>query len=82
MADFETRLSAMVSKELTGDAAQIGGLVEQLTRSLGFAIAIASRGDAAMADTLLEGASGYLAEEVARHEKLARLMASFRQTRP
>lgn len=82
MSDFETKLGAMVSKELTGDADQIGALIERLTDALGLAIAVASRGDAHTADTLLEGASGYLAEAVAQHEKLARFMAVARRFRP
>ena len=73
--DFQTKLGAIVAKELTGDADQMGVLIERLTDALGLAIAVASRGDAETADTLLEGASGYLAEAIAHHEKLARFMA-------
>ena len=56
----------MVAKELTGDAEQIGALIERLTDALGIAIAVASRGNAETADKLLTGAEGYLAEAIAR----------------
>lgn len=81
MSDFETKLGAMVSKELCGDAEQIGALIERLTNALGLAIAVASRGDGATADTLFEGATAYLTEAIAHHEKLARFMAVARKTR-
>ena len=75
MSDFESKLHAMVAKELTGDAEQIGALIERLTNSLGLAVAVSSRGDAKAADTLLTGIDGYLVEAVAQHSKLARFMA-------
>ena len=80
--DFQAKLSAMVSKELCGDAEQIGALIERLTDALGLAIAVASRGDGQAADTLFEGATAYLTEAIAHHEKLARFMAVVRSNRP
>jgi hypothetical protein len=75
MDEFETKLGAMVAKELTGTAEDIGALIERLTDALGMAIAVASGGNAEAADKLLTGAEGYLAEAIAHHEKLARFMA-------
>lgn len=80
MSDFETKLGAMVSKELCGDAEQIGALIERLTDALGLAIAVASRGDGKIADTLFDGATAYLTEAIAHHEKLARFMVVARRT--
>jgi hypothetical protein len=84
VSEFETKLSAMVSKELCGDADAIGALIERLTNALGLAIAVASRGDGDTADTLFEGATAYLTEAIAHHEKLARFMAQsgFRKNIP
>lgn len=82
MRDFKTKLGAMVAKELTGDAEQIGALIERLTDALGLAIAVASRGDGRTSDTLFEGATAYLTEAISHHEKLARFMANVRDARP
>lgn len=79
MSDFETKLSAMVSKELRGTADDIGTLIERLANALGLAIAVASRGDRQTADKLLTGAEGYLAESVAQHRKLAEFMATVKR---
>lgn len=80
--DFQQKLSAMVAKELCGDADAIGALIERLTDSLGLAIAVASRGDVSQADELLTGAEGYLAECVANHAKLAAFMTTRRNPQP
>jgi len=77
--DFETRLGAMVAKELTGSPEQEAALIERLADSLGLAIAMATKGDPALADTMLTGVEGYLSEAVAQHSKLARLMAGARR---
>ena len=82
MSDFEAKLGAMVAKELTGTPEQGAALIERLTDSLGLAIAMATKGDAEAADTLMVGVEGYLVEAVAQHSKLARLMAGFREPRP
>lgn len=75
MSGFSEKLGAMVSKELCGDAEQIGALIERLTDALGLAIAVASRGDGQSSDALFEGATAYLSEAIVHHEKLARFMA-------
>ena len=79
MSGFETKLSAMVSKELCGTADDIGALIERLTDALGLAIAVASRGDTETADKLLTGVEGYLAEAVAQHRKIAEFMAAVKR---
>jgi hypothetical protein len=79
VSGFETKLSAMVSKELCGTADDIGALIERLTDALGLAIAVASRGDTETADRLLTGAEGYLAEAVAQHRKIAEFMAAVKR---
>lgn len=76
--DFQSKLSAIVAKELSGDADAIGTTIERLTDSLGLAIAVSCRGNIALADDMLTGVDGYLVECVARHAKLAAFMADSR----
>lgn len=75
---FQYKLSALVSKELTGDAEAIGMVIERLTDALGLAIAVSCRGNVSQADEMLTGVDGYLAECVAQHAKLAAFMADCR----
>jgi hypothetical protein len=77
--DFQSKLSALVSKELTGDADAIGMVIERLTDALGLAVAVSCRGNIAQADEMLTGVDGYLAECVAQHAKLAAFMAQCRR---
>ena len=76
--DFETKLSAMVAKELCGDADQRGALIERLTNALGLAVAVCSGGDHEAAERLLGGIDGYLADAVVEHSNLARFMNTVR----
>lgn len=76
--EFQHKLSALVSKELCGDADAIGAMIERLTDALGLTIAVACRGDIAQADEMLGGVDGYLIECVANHAKLAAFMADCR----
>ncbi len=76
--EFQNKLSALVSKELCGDAEAIAEVIERLTDALGLAVAVSCRGDIAKADELLTGVDGYLAESVAHHAKLAAFMADCR----
>ena len=76
--EFQHKLSALVSKQLCGDADAIGTAIERLTDALGLAIAVACRGEVSHADELLTGAEGYLAECVANHARLAAFMADCR----
>lgn len=76
--DFQHKLSALVSKELCGDAEAIAAVIERLTDSLGLAVAVSCGGDIARADDMLTGVDGYLVECVASHAKLAAFMAQCR----
>lgn len=78
MSEFESKLSALVSKELCGDADAIGAVIERLTDALGLAVAVSCRGKIDQADEMLTGVDGYLVECVARHAKLAAFMADHR----
>ena len=79
--EFQHKLSALVSKELCGDADAIGTLIERLTDALGLAVAVSCGGNIAKADDILTGIDGYLAECVADHAKLAAFMAECRSER-
>ena len=76
--EFQHKLSALVSKELCGNADAKGALIERLTDALGLAIAVACNGNVSQADEMLAGAEGYLAECIAQHAKLAAFMADCR----
>ncbi len=78
--EFQHKLSALVAKELCGDADAIGALIERLIDSLGLAIAVACRGDVGQADEMLGGVDGYLIERVVEHSKLAAFMADARNS--
>jgi len=71
---FQMKLSALVSKQLSGDADAIGTAIERLTDALGLAIAVSCGGDISKADDMMTGVDGYLAECVANHAKLAQFM--------
>jgi hypothetical protein len=79
--DFQSKLSAMVSKELCGDAETIAAVIERLTDALGLAVAVSCRGNIKLADDMITGVEGYLAECIARHAKLAAFMAECRGAR-
>ena len=80
MSEFESKLSALVSKELTGDADVIAMVIERLTNSLGLAIAVSCHGQIQRADDMLTGVDAYLVECVANHAKLAAFMAKYGQS--
>lgn len=79
--EFQHKLSALVSKQLCGDADAIGIAIERLTDALGLAIAVSCRGNISQADEMLTGVDGYLVEAVANHAKLAAFMAECRKAR-
>lgn len=79
--EFQSKLSALVSKQLCGNADAVGTAIERLTDSLGLAIAVSCGGNIAQADDMLTGVDGYLVECVARHAKLAAFMAEHRRVR-
>jgi hypothetical protein len=74
-SQFQSKLSALVAKQLTGDADAIAEAIERLTDSLGLAVAVSCGGDITRADDMMTGVDGYLAECVANHAKLAQFMA-------
>ena len=80
MGGFPSKLSALVSKELSGDADAIAMVIERLTDALGLAVAVSCRGDVSQADDMLTGVDNYLVECVAQHAKLAAFMAQFGRT--
>jgi hypothetical protein len=71
----QRKLSALVSKQLSGDADAVATAIERLTDSLGLAIAVSCGGEISQADDMMTGVDGYLAECVANHAKLAQFMA-------
>lgn len=79
--DFQQKLSALVSKQIAGDADAIALAIERLTDALGLAIAVSCNGDISQADNMLTGVDGYLVERVSDHAKLAQFMAQCRQSR-
>ena len=78
--EFQHKLSALVSKQLCGDADAIGTAIEGLTDSLGLAVAVSCGGNIAQADNVLTGIDIYLAECVAKHAQLAAFMADHRNS--
>ena len=78
--EFQLNLSALVSKQLCGDADAIGTAIERLTDSLGLAVAVSCGGNIAQADDMLTGVDNYLAECVAKHAQLAAFMAVHRNS--
>ena len=74
---FMDRLSAICALELSdahGDADRIGEMIERLTNSLAFTIAIAGNGDPKQVETLLRGAESYLYQAATSHAKIAQFM--------
>ena len=79
--DFEGKLSALVSKQLTGDADAIALTIERLANALGLAVAVSCRGNVALGSDMLTAVEGYVAEAVVNHAKLAAFMVECRQFR-
>jgi hypothetical protein len=80
-ADFETKISVAVSKELAdahGDAERIGAMVERLASSLAFTIAVAAHGDPEATNVFLEGATAYLYEATSGHAKFLESLCHWR----
>lgn len=63
---FASRLTMLVSKEVAasrGDPERLAFVIERLSASLGFSVAIAARGDGPTIDTLMAGAEQYAHQE-------------------
>lgn len=76
---FGDRLSGLCAMELAaahGDAERIGEMIERLTNSLSFTIAIAARGNPKGMDEMLKGVESYLYESATSHQKIGGFMAS------
>lgn len=79
---FADSLAALCAAELSaahGDADRIGAMIERLTSSLAFTIAMASGGRVEAMETFIAGAESYLAECATGHAKLGAFMVSGRR---
>ena len=77
MSHFPDDLADLVANEAAAsrrDTARIVEMIERLAAALGLTIAIASRGDPKMVETLLAGAEAYAMEEAVGRSKLLRLL--------
>lgn len=77
LSSFSDSLSSLCSREAlaatrAGDSRQLAEMIESLTHCLGWTIAIASAGDAAMAQRLLTGVEAQLYEVATGMEKARR----------
>lgn len=66
MSNFRSDLIRLVSREAAAERQNTAGLadmIECISAALGMSIAIASRGDPKMIDTLMSGAEAYALEE-------------------
>ena len=76
-ASFADKLSALCASELIAarkDPERAGAMIERLTHSLGFTIAIIGAGNSEAMSTLLQGAESYLTEAAAENVKVAKLL--------
>lgn len=83
--DFATKLAALCSLEAAqarGDADRSALMIERLAASLGFAVAIAACGNAAVIDEMMAGAEGYAYREAVSKAPFARMVAGIRRARP
>lgn len=75
---FSDRLSGLCAIELAlakGDPERIGEMLERLTNSLAFTIAIASQGDPKHMDEMLKGVESYLYEAATGHQKIGSFLS-------
>jgi hypothetical protein len=74
---FADRLSGLCAMELAaarGNPERIGEMIERLTNSLSFTIAIAANGDPKGMDEMLKGIESYLYEAATSHQKVGAFM--------
>jgi len=77
MSEFSDKLSGLVSLEMAaahGNPDRMAEVLERLTASVGFTIAIMAKGSPEAANSLAEGASNYLVTEAARLQKFGKVM--------
>lgn len=82
MSDFADKLSGLVAREAAasrGDPERFGAMIERLSASLGFTVALACRGHGPAIDEMLAGAEAYAHAEAVEKAPFAQLMASTRQ---
>ncbi len=76
-ASFSDKLSALCAAELCvarQDPERAGAMIERLTHSLAFSIAIIGAGNPDAMSKLLQGAEAYLTEAAANHVKVGRFL--------
>ena len=79
MSDFATKLDVLTSAELSAgrcDPERLSDMIEKLSRSLGFTIAVAAGGDPRGIDTLAIGCSEYVHGEAVSKAPMARVLTS------
>lgn len=75
--DFGDKLAALCSAEALAaraDADRFGVMIERLASALGYAVAMAARGDGKVMEEMLAGAEGHAFAEATAKAKFARLM--------
>jgi hypothetical protein len=77
--EFRAIISPLVSKQLVGNANDIGEAIEALTNSLGLAIAVSCGGDISKADNMIAGVEGHLAKCITDHLPLSKLLTRERE---
>lgn len=78
---FADRLSGLCAMELAaahGNPERIGEMIERLTNSLSFTIAIAAKGNPQGMDEMLKGVESYLYEAATSHQKIGGFMGHIR----
>ena len=82
MADFASKLSVLVSAEMSaahGDPERTGEVIERLLYAAAFSIAIASKGNQKGLNDMLEGAASYLFDTGAGLAGFSRVMARVKE---
>ena len=75
MSEATDQLAAICAKVTAdGNPEMMGELIERLSHSLGFAIAMTARGDMETIEQLLIGSEQHAAETAAQYAKLAKFM--------
>lgn len=80
---FGDLLSGLCATELSAakaDPERIGEMIERLTNSLAFTIAIAARGEPKGVSEMLEGAAAYLFDAAGSHQRPAELIERLRRS--
>lgn len=81
MSDFSAKLIALTSKEAAdthGSSERFGAMIENLSRALGFTIAMASGGNGKIIDNMIFGAEGYAHSEAVSKAPIAKFMNELR----